>query len=99
MAISSQCRCFFPLITNNFLKGKGAEKLDMILLLPIKGVGGATMDIAALSISMSQAQLMQNVSLAVVNQAMEVQQQNTEQLVDMMDAPHPTLGNVIDIQI
>lgn len=57
------------------------------------------MDIAALSIAMSQANLMQNVSLAVTKQAMDVQQQNTEQLVEMLDAPHPTSGHTIDLQV
>lgn len=57
------------------------------------------MDIAALSMSMSQATLMQNVSLAVTKQAMDSQQQNTEQLVEMLDAPHPTAGHTIDIQV
>ena len=57
------------------------------------------MDIAALSMAMNQATLMQNVSLAVTKQAMEMQQQNTEQLVEMFDAPHPTAGHTIDIQV
>ncbi|GLC88401.1 YjfB family protein [Lysinibacillus piscis] len=57
------------------------------------------MDIAALSMAMNQATLMQNVSLAVAKQAMEVQQQNTAQLVEMLDAPHPTAGQTIDIQV
>ena len=57
------------------------------------------MDIAALSIAMNQANLMQNVSLAVTKQAMDVQQQNTEQLVEMLNAPHPTTGRTIDIQV
>ncbi|WP_082332558.1 YjfB family protein [Lysinibacillus contaminans] len=57
------------------------------------------MDIAALSIAMSQTNLMQNVSLAVTKQAMDLQQQNTEQLVEMLDAPHPTAGHTIDIQV
>ena len=57
------------------------------------------MDIAALSMSLSQQQLMQNVSLAVTKQAIEVQQQSTEQLVEMLDAQHPTLGHSIDISI
>ncbi|MCM0624449.1 YjfB family protein [Lysinibacillus sp. OL1_EC] len=57
------------------------------------------MDIAALSMTMNQAALMQNVSLAVTKQTMEMQQQNTEQLVEMLDAPHPTAGHTIDIQI
>lgn len=57
------------------------------------------MDIAALSKAMNQATLMQNVSLAVTKQAMEMQQQNTEQLVEMLDDPHPTAGHTIDIQV
>lgn len=57
------------------------------------------MDIAALSIAMNQANLMQNVSLAVTKQAMDVQQQNTEQLVEMLDAPHPTAGHTFDMQV
>ncbi|MFW7187133.1 YjfB family protein [Lysinibacillus sp. BNK-21] len=57
------------------------------------------MDIAALSMAMNQATLMQNVSLAVTKQAMEMQQQNTEQLVEMLDAPHPAAGHTIDIQV
>lgn len=57
------------------------------------------MDIAALSISMNQSQLMQQVSLAVTKQAMEMQQQETAQLVEMLDAPHPTSGQTIDIQV
>ena len=57
------------------------------------------MDIAALSMSLSQQQLMQNVSLAVTKQAIEVQQQSTDQLVEMLNAQHPTLGHSIDISI
>lgn len=57
------------------------------------------MDIAALSIAMHQSQLMQNVSLAVTKQAMEVQQQNVEQVVEILDAPHPTAGHTIDVSV
>ncbi|MFF5994487.1 YjfB family protein [Lysinibacillus sp. KU-BSD001] len=60
------------------------------------------MDIAALSIAMNQSQLMQNVSLAVSDMAMEQQQVQTQQMVETMqsvDAPHPTLGKAIDISI
>ncbi|MEO4052101.1 YjfB family protein [Solibacillus sp. CAU 1738] len=57
------------------------------------------MDIAALSIAMHQSQLMQNVSLAVTKQAMDFQEQSTEQLVEMLDAPHPTAGHTIDVSI
>ncbi|MFF2796109.1 YjfB family protein [Lysinibacillus xylanilyticus] len=57
------------------------------------------MDIAGLSMAMNQTSLMQNVSLAVTKQAMEMQQQNSEQLVEMLDAPHPTAGHTIDVQV
>lgn len=57
------------------------------------------LDIAALAMSMKQAQLMQNVSLAVTKQAMEAQEQNTEQLLEVIDAPHPTSGHTIDVSI
>ena len=60
------------------------------------------MDIAALSIAMSQSQLMQNVSLAVADQVMETQQLQVQQMTELMetvDAPHPNLGKMIDISI
>ena len=57
------------------------------------------MDIAALAMSMKQAQFMQNVSLAVTKQAMEFQQQSSEQMMEILDAPHPTSGHSIDVSI
>ena len=57
------------------------------------------MDIAALSITLNQQQLMQNISVAVTKQALELNQQSTEQLVEMVNPQHPTLGNSIDISI
>ncbi|MEG0384864.1 YjfB family protein [Solibacillus cecembensis] len=57
------------------------------------------MDIAALAMSMNQAQLMQNVSLAVTKQAMDFQQQSTEQVIELLDAPHPTSGHSIDVSV
>ena len=57
------------------------------------------MDIAALAMSMKQADLMQNVSLAVTKQTLEFQEQSTEQLLEILDAPHPTLGHTIDVSI
>ena len=60
-------------------------------------------DIASLAISMNQAQLMQNVSIAVAGKAMEMQQMQAEQLVEVMEtsqpAAHPYLGASIDISI
>lgn len=57
------------------------------------------MDIAALAMSMKQAQLMQNVSLAVTKQAMDFQQQSAEQVIEILDAPHPTSGHSIDVSV
>jgi hypothetical protein len=57
------------------------------------------MDIAALSISMNQAQLMQNVALAVAKQTMEIGQQRTEQVAELLEAPHPTAGQTIDVSV
>lgn len=57
------------------------------------------MDIAALSIAMSQSQLMQNVSLAVADKVMETQQQQVTELMESAHAPHPNLGQMIDISI
>ena len=57
------------------------------------------MDIAALSMTLRQQQLIQNVSLAVTKQAMEIQQQSTNQLVEMGHAQHPNLGQSIDISV
>ncbi|MGM9945700.1 MAG: YjfB family protein [Lysinibacillus sp.] len=60
------------------------------------------MDIAALSIAMSQSQLMQNVSLAVADKIMETQQQQVQQMIELTEsapAPHPSLGQMIDISI
>ena len=57
------------------------------------------MDIAALAISVKQVDLMQNVSLAVTKQSMEFQKQSIEQLVEVIDVPHPTLGHKMDVSI
>lgn len=57
------------------------------------------MDIAALAMSMKQAELMQNVSLAVTKQAIGFQEQSTEQLLEVIDTPHPTLGHTIDVSV
>lgn len=61
------------------------------------------MDIASLSISMNQAKLMQSVSIAVADKAMEIQQTQAEQLVEVMEtsqpAVHPYLGASVDISI
>lgn len=57
------------------------------------------MDIAALAMNMSQTKLMQDVSLAVTKQAMDMQETQTTQLIEMLDAPHPTAGHNFDVQV
>ena len=56
------------------------------------------MDIAAISINMNQSALQQNVSIALTKKAMETAQQSANQMIQMLQAPHPTLGNTIDLQ-
>ncbi|MFB6465559.1 YjfB family protein [Cytobacillus sp. Hz8] len=56
------------------------------------------MDIAALSIGMSQASLGQDVSLALMKNIMNTAQQNSDQMIKMIEAPHPTLGHSIDLK-
>ncbi|MBP0723695.1 YjfB family protein [Bacillus sp. RG28] len=56
------------------------------------------MDIAAISINMNQSTLQQNVSIALTKKAMETAQQSANQMIQMLQAPHPTLGNTIDLQ-
>lgn len=57
------------------------------------------MDIAALSIGMNQASLSQNVSIALTKKAMDSAEQNSIQLLKMLEVPHPTLGNSVDISV
>lgn len=58
------------------------------------------MDIAALSISMKQSQLSQQVSLALVKKTMEVSTDNTQALIKMMELNvNPNLGSKIDFTI
>ena len=55
------------------------------------------MDIAALAMSMKQTELMHDVSLAMTKKMMEFQEENAEQIVEVIDASHPILGQTIDI--
>ncbi len=58
------------------------------------------MDIAALSISMKQSQLSQQVSLALVKKTMEVSTENTQALIKMMELNvNPNLGSKIDFMV
>ncbi|GGL41606.1 YjfB family protein [Sporolactobacillus putidus] len=56
------------------------------------------MDIAALSTSLQQSSLSQNISIAVTKMSLDNAQQNASQMMDMLQAPHPTLGHVIDLK-
>lgn len=56
------------------------------------------MDIAALSTGLSQASLSQDISMAVTTKAIDAAQQNANQIVEMIQAPHPNLGNSIDLK-
>ncbi|WP_449598766.1 YjfB family protein [Niallia sp. Marseille-Q9988] len=57
------------------------------------------MDIAALSIGMNQASLSQNVGIALTKKAMNTAEQNSDQLLKMLEAPHPTLGKSVDMSV
>ncbi len=58
------------------------------------------MDIAALSISMKQSQLAQNVSLALIKKVLNTSAMNSQQLIKMMELnANPDLGGNIDIKI
>lgn len=61
------------------------------------------MDIAAMSVVMAGNNLRSDASIAVMDNAKDVMEQQGEQLLDMLQqsgtkAPHPTLGNTVDIQ-
>lgn len=62
------------------------------------------MDIAAMSVAMSNHQVRADASLAVMNNIKKVAEQQGQQLIDMLQqtssaSPHPTLGKVIDIKL
>ncbi|MED3575110.1 YjfB family protein [Cytobacillus praedii] len=56
------------------------------------------MDIAALSIGMNQATLKQNVSIALTKKVMKSTEQNSAELIKMLETSHPTLGKSIDLK-
>lgn len=61
------------------------------------------MDIAALSMAMSQASVQQAASLQVMGMAKNQAEMNGQQMVQMLNsalpAPHPTSGSLIDIKV
>jgi Putative motility protein len=56
------------------------------------------LDIAALSIGMHQASLGQNISIALAKKTMAAAQQNSQDMLKMLEAPHPNLGKSVDIK-
>ncbi|WP_226669454.1 YjfB family protein [Metabacillus litoralis] len=56
------------------------------------------MDIAALSIGMKQASLGQSISIALAKKTMDASQQTSEQMLKMLEAPHPSLGKSVDFK-
>ncbi|WP_427051853.1 YjfB family protein [Paenibacillus sp. TC-CSREp1] len=60
------------------------------------------MDIAALSMGMSQASVAQTASLQVMSMAKDMAKQQGEQMAEMLKsvpAPHPNLGGSLDISV
>jgi len=62
------------------------------------------MDIAAMSVVMANHQVRADASLAVMTNVKKMVEQQGQQLVDMLQqtgspAPHPTLGNTIDVNL
>lgn len=58
------------------------------------------MDIAALSISMKQSQLAQNVSLALMRKVLNTSTMNSQELIKMMELnANSDLGGNIDVKI
>src|SRR5690625_7915538 len=57
------------------------------------------MDIAALSVVMSQQQVKTDAGIAIMKQAKDVMQNEGEQLIEMIEesaVPHPNLGHQVD---
>ncbi|MBD8836584.1 MULTISPECIES: YjfB family protein [unclassified Paenibacillus] len=60
------------------------------------------MDIAALSMAMSQASVVQSASLQVMSITKDMAQQQGQQMTEMLKsvpAPHPNLGGSLDLSV
>ncbi|MEG2523865.1 MAG: YjfB family protein [Lachnospiraceae bacterium] len=55
------------------------------------------MDIASMSMTMSQYAVQQSVGIAVANKTMEVQEAESEQLLKMMENSIPSFGHTLDV--
>ena len=57
------------------------------------------MAIAALSMAMSYSNVMQSVNISLMDKAMEAQDIQVQQLVEMMEAAAPPSGHQLDIRV
>ena len=58
------------------------------------------MDIAGVSVYMKQSQLAQQASIAITRKIMDVSEQNSQQMIQMLEKSfNPDLGNNIDIRV
>ncbi len=58
------------------------------------------MDIAGMSVSMNQANILQNVNLSVMRKSLDQMQQNGDALIKMMESSvNPNVGQNIDIRL
>lgn len=75
-------------------------KIGMPIDQKTKGV--QNMDIAALSMAMSQVSVAQSASLQVMSMSKDMAEQQGQQLTEMLKsvpAPHPNLGGSLDISV
>lgn len=56
------------------------------------------MDIASMSMALSQAKVMQQVSLSMQSKAMDVAETQMQGIVEMMQASTPSFGHQLDIR-
>ncbi|WP_188456641.1 YjfB family protein [Virgibacillus oceani] len=62
------------------------------------------MDVAAMSVVMANTQVRADASLAVMSKVKGLMEQQGQQLMELLQqsgprAPHPTLGNVVDLEV
>lgn len=57
------------------------------------------MDIASMSMALSQAKVMQQVSVSMQKNAMDVVETQMDGIVDMMQAQTPSFGHSLDIRV
>lgn len=72
--------------------------LNVSALFPILERGVKILDIAALSIALSQSNTSQSAGIALTKKALDTAEGNSAQLLKMMEAPHPNLGGSIDVK-